>query len=282
VTDSTFPHTPRLARPVRLLAVVAGLTATAACGGRTETGAEDAAAPEPAVADMFIWAVMAPSESDCRYPADPTATKLGRGKLDLALTTHYEATLLIGNQLRPTGWIEAGTQEGSRVTLEAADVRLETADGKALGAFVFAGGAVVDPAFPSRESGGWEPGWGLFQTDLVTAELGTSLRSALGLTAKRDATASVRITAVVRVLGTTLGQRPVKTTELRYPIDVCYGCLVVFPPQANDPSLPAYNCGKLLEPGDTVYSSCIVGQDRYVDCRVCKLLLAPNASVCDP
>jgi hypothetical protein len=86
----------------------------------------------------------------------------------------------------------------------------------------------------------------------------------------------------VKVFGRTLGGMSVESGEWRFPINVCYGCLVVFPPEANDPKvMPQPNCGLSAVTGTSVVHPCIVGQDDTIDCRVCKETF-PRGALCEP
>jgi hypothetical protein len=83
----------------------------------------------------------------------------------------------------------------------------------------------------------------------------------------------------VTVSGQTIAGRKVDSNEFIYPLDICYGCLVNFPPDAIDTEISNFNCRRVLE--EDAFGSvqaidgdiCRIGQDDFVDCRsVCPQL----------
>jgi hypothetical protein len=80
----------------------------------------------------------------------------------------------------------------------------------------------------------------------------------------------------VKVFGTTLGGQELESAELRFPIEVCTGCLIYYPPSAYDSTLDPnepYLCATspvtaLGEDAEGVLG-CFPGQDRPVSCIHC-------------
>src|SRR5262249_32037052 len=143
--------------------------------------------------------------------------------------------------------------ETSRVELQGTIVHAEDASGAiAWGPVTVPGAGFIDPASGSN------PNYGVINTVLLGSDLGETLATQL-MTSRNI----VRyFTAVVRVFGRTLGGTAVESGEWRFPINVCFGCLVVFPPDAIDPKLNVIpNCGLSLTTGTNVVHPCIVGQD---------------------
>ncbi len=212
---------------------------------------------------IFIRQVQTPAASPaCGYTADPSSEYYTMGKLDLAFRTEYVAGLLVGNQLVARGSSEQIRSESSRVRLEGSDVRIEKTDGSLIAQYSFPAAGFADAA------SGTQPGWGMVTTVLVNSETGKALASTF-TAGERSATVG-RIVAVVKVFGKTLGGQDVQSGEFRFPIEVCYGCLVSFPAGAYEPTAgPPPNCMNLGETGTGAEDPCFLGQDTQVDCRVC-------------
>lgn len=245
-----------------LMAGVGGLLASA-CADNEQT--------------IFIRQVQAP-ETECGYEADPSGTAVGIGVLDLALTTEYRGGLLVGNQLVPRANADRPAAETNRVRLTEAEVRVELTTGEEIGSFTVPGTGFIDPGTGS------EPSYGMFLSTLVDSASAKVILDKLGGASGTRSSTVGRIVTVVKVFGRTLGGKEVETGEYRFPIEVCYGCLISFPPDANDPTLAKQpNCLKASETGSTLEEPCLVGQDQAVDCRICKSRLgAAGATLCEP
>jgi hypothetical protein len=228
---------------------------------------------------LFIRQVQAGSSGQCAYTADPSGIALGQGVLDLMITSRYRAALLVGNQLVERGSPDQARAETSRVQMHEAEVRVELPDGTEIKSFTIPGNGFVDP------SNGAQPGWGLFLTELIDWTTAKRLRELLGAEPPPDQRLSTigRVVAVVKVYGKTLGGRELETGEFRFPIEVCYGCSVSFPPDRTlqGAGLPEPNCGDC---GDTssLSAPCVPGQDEAVDCCLCKSYLGSAGGLCEP
>jgi len=222
---------------------------------------------------LFIRQAQARVAGSCTVDNSPSSLVLVHGSLDLAFQRQYRAALLVGNQLVPRGNSAQLRTETARIQLQGAIVRAEDANGAVVwGPVTVPGSGFVDPA------SGSDPNFGLIDTVLLGSDLGTSLAGQLSA----DPTLVRYFTSVARVFGRTLGGMTVESGEWRFPINVCYGCSVVFPPDASDPKLMMQpNCDLPTSTGSTVTHPCIVGQDDSVDCRVCKELF-PSDPLCEP
>jgi hypothetical protein len=201
----------------------------------------------------------------CTVDSSPASLFYPEGVLDLAFRTEYTAALLVGNQLVARGNSSQVRTETSRVQIEGAEVRLEDGSRTVWGPFTVPGSGFIDPAV------GANPSYGLTDAILLGSAFGTSLIEEL-----RRTLAVRRYTSVVKILGKTLGGTAVQSGEWRYPLAVCYGCLVVFPPDANDTKLSRPNCDLAASTGTTVAAPCIIGQDEAIDCRICKTAARPT------
>jgi hypothetical protein len=222
---------------------------------------------------LFVRQVQARVAGSCPVDNSPTALSLGRGYLDLAFQQQYRASLLVGNQLVPRGNSAQLRTETARIELQGVIVRVEDTSGAVVwGPVTVPGTGLVDP------SNGSNPSFGLIDTVLLGSELGGSLVTQLA--GNRNL---VRyFTSIARVFGRTLGGQTVESGDWQYPINVCYGCLVTFPPEANDPKvMPTPNCDLASATGSNVIRPCIVGQDDTIDCRVCKETF-PVGPPCEP
>ena len=77
------------------------------------------------------------------------------------------------------------------------------------------------------------------------------------------APASLLAEVYVKFYGTTLGGDYVESGEYLFPVHVCNGCLVSFPPDAS----VKYCSGAI--PSTSTVEACEPGQDQYVDCQQC-------------
>jgi len=222
---------------------------------------------------LFIRQAQALVPGKCTVDESPSSVSLLQGQLDVAFQTQYVAALLVGNQLVPRGNSSQLRTETARIQIQGSIVRAEDAMGAiAWGPATVPGSGFVDPA------SGSDPSFGVISTVLLGADLGSSLQTSL----QQNRSLVRHFTAVARVFGRTLGGMSVESGEWRFPINVCYGCSVVFPPDAIDPKVnPVPNCDLAATTGTTVAHPCIVGQDDAVDCRVCKEKY-PVGALCEP
>lgn len=225
---------------------------------------------------LFIRQVQAPvigTGGGCNYQADPSSLFIASGTLDLAFRLQYSAALLVGNQLVPRGNSSQLRTETARVRIEGTVVRAEDPTGAVVwGPVTVPGSGFIDPA------NGSNPTYGITQTTLLGSQIGASLAAQL----QNDRTQFKRLTSIVKVFGRTLGGMTVESGEWRFPITVCFACLISFPPEANNPNLtPVPNCAQVAVTGMSVGRPCVIGQDDTVDCRICKTVY-PRSSVCEP
>lgn len=196
---------------------------------------------------LFIKGVLDKSGGECTVSADPGAALLANGILDRQLTATYFAALLVGNQLVQRGSATQLRTETARVALRGAEIRLTSTRQAVLEEFSVDGTGFVDPA------SGTSPGYGVFFATLIA-------------NAARINTENRNIIANVRVYGRTLGGREVDSGELAFPIALCEGCLISYPPEANGSST-GYDC--TIPASDLPPAPCDLGQDEVVDCRLC-------------
>ncbi len=204
---------------------------------------------------MFIIGVADITGSDCVLSPSTEGPFIGIGTLDVAVRDTYIAAIVVGNQLTERGSRNQLRTETSRVRLEGAEVILEDTNGGEIAEFTSLGSGFVHPA------SGTDPSYGGFFTNLVPPGAG------LG---------EGQYVAVIKVFGTTLGGQEIESAELRFPIDVCNGCLVSYPSGAldrnvagGDPYLCATTPADAVDPATAGATSCHPGQDEPASCVSC-------------
>jgi hypothetical protein len=192
--------------------------------------------------------------------------------LDAALLLSYKATLLVGNQLIARGDPANVRTESNRVVIKGAVVRVLDATGNEITAFTRVATGFLDPSFAQT------PSYGVVAVDVLDAQ---SVQDAAGSIA--NVTENRRRLVMIKVFGSTLGGQDVESNEFQFPIDICKGCLVSFPPESVDKAREVTegkkNCAASTggSTGGGILLPCILGQDQVVDCRLCQ-----GAAVCDP
>jgi hypothetical protein len=252
--------------------VVAQCLFLAAAAGSALLGGAGCADSESMLFIRQAQARVASGANGCTVDSSPSSLFITEGTLDLAFRTEYHAALLVGNQLVGRGNSSQLRTETSRVEIEGAIVRLEDGRNTVWGPFTVPGSGFIDPATGSN------PSYGLTEAIMLGSTFGNELARDL-----RQTLAVRRFTSVVKVIGKTLGGTAVESGEWRFPLTVCYACLVSFPPEANDPKLTRPNCDLPAGTGTTVAAPCALGQDDGVDCRVCKTSVRPqDIGLCQP
>ena len=244
-------------RPVTSLLASSMLAILSGCGGNSSSPTDkgtanspDSGTPSSEEKSLFVVGAQAIDGAQCVAKGEMSAPRLDQGVLDLAFTSSYTAFLLVGNQLAGSG----SSAETERVSLRGAEVTLTTADGTVLKDYSAVGTGFVDAATGSAA-------YGTMSVVVIPPGLATPDRSGQLLVAK------------IRVLGQALNGTMRTSSELDFPIRVCTGCLVQYPPEAADPSQPAgskYQCATdgATTPG-ALPPPCVLGQDVPFSCVNC-------------
>ena len=216
---------------------------------------------------LFIQGVLAPptaaADGTCVYASTATGPFISTGTLDVALASQYTPSLLIANQLVERGSSTESRVETNRVQIQGSIVRVTSAAGAELRSYTVPTSGFVDV------SSGGTPGLGTISTVLVDSDTVNALRQQLGTIGS----GLVRLLIYVKVYGTTTGGAHVETGEYQFPVNACFGCLVNFPPDSVDTSLPQPNCKGGTTGGSgggTLTKPCVSGQDQAIDCRLCQ------------
>lgn len=205
--------------------------------------------------EFFIKGV-ASFQGTCVAQAQADQVLLFEGVLDASFARDYTAALLFGNQLTQVDRApdEKVRTETSRITVQSAEVVIETGDGSIIKEFSV---PVSGFANPTRSG---EPGYGLVSVPLIDAKTGMQLGSS---------GAPTKVNSRVKLYGRTLGGDDVHSNEFNFVITVCRGCLISYDPTLNDAGAESTpNC---LLPSTTAPSSvpCQIGQDSAVPCALC-------------
>lgn len=221
---------------------------------------------------FFVREVKVPEGDDCLL--EPGNPYISSGVLDVAFRNSYVAPLSLVNQTFDRSEMMPLYLDNGGINVEGAEVELHQDAPE--GALIDVGGGQT--AFTTYAVGyvpSTEPGdisEAVVPFDILPLSLGVQL-------AENLATAEVpfiRILAGVRVFGRGLHGYEVETPQFFFPIDVCFGCLVAFPADANDPENPAGICDSTDAPDG---SACFLGQDRPLDCRYC---VNSHPTICGP
>ena len=195
---------------------------------------------------IFIRQVIHPG-TDCVLVADPSGLARSKGVLDVALVREYKAGLLIGNQLVSRASSDELRTETAAFRAEGIEARVEK-DDMVFGEFSTAVHGFVWPGTSGS------PGWGSVSGVMVDVSSSESIKKKY---ADNGVISGVkRVETVVKVFGHTLGGQKIDSGEFRFPVDVCYGCLV----------------GADVDAGGDAEKSvtCIMGQDDLVSLTACR------------
>jgi len=255
------PSTKPILKMLALLGVAGTICATTpSCRENDET--------------LFIRQIQLPAAPDCVAKPDPTAEYIPRGTLDIALSVRYVANVLIGNQLVARGDYKQTRAEPNRILITGADVHLidlGVAGEPEISFYSVNATGEVDPQTNGDAT------YGLAGLELIPPSIGQKVIYNDLLASVQKGQGSVHSYETrFKIYGTTLGGTNVESGEYDFDIDVCFGCTVIFPSDAYDPTIDPkdVNCKKagevtlVTENGEI--PACIAGQDGVTDCRECQ------------
>jgi hypothetical protein len=199
--------------------------------------------------NLFVLGNVAMTSPACVARPESSTALRPAGLMDVALTSEYEVSLIVGTQLAPRGDKPNLRTESMITTITGAEVHL-TGDSGTVSFTVPANGVI-------RPEGSNDPGFGIVTTDLIPAAEGVKILGEIVGTDRR-----VTRIADFTVFGTTLGGREIESSPSTYVIEACYGCTIYTPPEARD---DAGGCTLQLDNAEE--PPCRVGQDDDVDCR---------------
>jgi hypothetical protein len=231
------------------------------------SGALVSAVAAPGCADsesmLFIRQVMYRTPPDCSSRAEADGLAILTGVLDISFRSEYNATMLVGNQLVSRGSTDLLRTETSKVALNSAEVIVQLADETPLNSYTVPVAGFVD------QGQGQEPGYGVVALPIIDAKAISVLKSLRQKTL--DEGKPARVVSRIKVSGRTLGGNTIQSGEFQFVTNVCYGCLISFPAEADDPNTPDVDCGLVSSTTtlSTTNAPCLAGQDAVVDCRTC-------------
>jgi hypothetical protein len=220
---------------------------------------------------VFVRQIQAPAPPDCISKPDPTAEFIARGLLDTALSTRYVVAALVGNQMVARGDFKQARAEPNRILIKGADIHLiDTSTQAEIKFYSVSATGEVDP-----QTNG-DANYGLAGFELIPPSIGVGLQQTLKASLQGGANSVQSVEARFKIFGTTLGGTDVETGEYDFDIDVCYGCTVIYPSDAFDPTQAPtnVNCKKSGTVSSTSTTgeipACVAGQDGVTDCRLCQ------------
>ena len=189
------------------------------------------------------------------------------GVMDLMVTNSYVFFPRIENKMATQEEINAAGPrqlqlDGHTVTIEGAEMTLEA--NATVGPL--AGGALQNTSWSVPFSTQVEPGqFKSSRFELIPANVGDELRARFN----GQYTAAQRVIVDVKVYGKMADGTRVQSNALRYPVDLCWGCLVSLPIAiegvGRDPALQFSVCtSKRVQLGFT--PPCMPGNDEVVPC----------------
>ena len=230
-----------------------------------------------------------PFSDECSPPAARGGTGFvyrSRGTLELFVTDSYLMAPRLESRLVPTTGVSVGTAggggggvtgadwEANDVSLTRAIIEYDVPD---------AVNVPIQGRLIREVSGSITPGGvASLSLEAIPASVGVLLRTSDLLRVRR---VPVTMNLRIRYEGVTFGGREVTSNEFIYPIELCYGCLLYFPPNAIDREYPVLpNCRLLSEEEESL---CLPGQDEPIDCRqICPYVTAiPGGDpegICEP
>lgn len=215
---------------------------------------------------FYIEEVKALSDPpDCIAPSVESATYMSRGTLDVFLSRSYDAALYVTNGLIPRNDPTLPVTESNGIFVQAAVVNIEPDPQCGVipaVEFETTVAAFIEPSSAVTMGVLMVPASALLAAvpDLDPA---TGLPSPTGGGVSSCPFGKANITAVVQLFGVTQGNIDVATQQFTFPITVCAGCLLFYPPplgtdlgdcEATSPAITAQPCE--------------IGEDRRVDFRL--------------
>jgi hypothetical protein len=226
-------------------------------------------------ASIVILGILAPptssstgSSATCVYQATITGPFINFGSIDVAFAEQYAPALLLGNQLVAQGNASLDRIETDNINVDGAVVTVTDAGGATLDSYTVNSAAFLQP------SSGGTPGLAVYIVPIVSPAAADKARSDLQANG-----GTKRLISNVYVFGTTSGGTHIESGTIQFAVDACIGCLVTFPSGSDDPTMAQPNCNASSSAsGSTITQPCVLGQDQYIDCRLCSATYA----VCQP
>jgi len=196
---------------------------------------------------LFIYGVMEITNTQCLAKPDQSAVFIPEGTLDRVFADGYQAALLVGSHLTQRGSRDKLRTETSRLSITGAHMTLYGTNGSVT-EFDTPATGLVNP------SSGTDPGLAAVFARLVRQKDLAGLGDPGQMIAR------------IKILGTTLGGQDIESGVFDFPITLCDGCLVTYPPDALDPN-NNNRCDAVETTQETTV--CSIGQDVSFPCTYC-------------
>ncbi len=233
---------------------------------------------EKNAASVFIRRMQAPIAAGvvCMIPLDPIVQPVAEGIMDVGVRDDYLVNPLIQSSLVATANPNFGRIETNGATIEGFVVELR--EGSPDGPLVEVPFSVYQTTFVPPSMAG-APSFGITTLQVIPPGIGQRLRADVCVIDRQGVTTDCpvprirervkRIIVRMTAFGRTQGNISIETPSFDFPVNVCCGCTVQFPTDANlaDAVYPGPDCNSgiaLIGPG-----LCAPGQDFLLDCRQC-------------
>jgi hypothetical protein len=222
----------------------------------------------------------------CTVPLDPTAQRVAEGTLDVGIRDDYVLNPLLQSSLVSTANPNFGRVETNGSFIEGFVVELR--DGSPDGRLIERPFSVYQSTFIPASLGG-APSFNVSSLQVIPPAIGQRLRAEVCVIDRMGVTPTCpvprirervqRVIARLTGFGRTQGNIPIETPTFDFPINICCGCSVTFPSDADQTEMvrPGPDCNSglpLVSPG-----LCAPGQDFALDCRACA---GSNVEFCQP
>lgn len=197
----------------------------------------------------------------CTAPSNPARSRLDRGTFDVALRERYVARPLFRNPLSQPAIVRGVVMA----------IREGSPDGPLVGPTFSVFQTVTLPAADET------PGYLAAEMEVIPPQIGIALRSAVCRSRppteacpSPGADSSDRsLLLTLAAFGETSSGSEFEAPPFTFPVRVCCGCLLSFPPESRAPEAVhrSPNCDQGSAPQGP--ASCALGQDLTVDCRLC-------------
>lgn len=265
----------------RSISAKVGLSALMVCGLTSLSCSNNATS-------FFIRQMNAPvaSGTACTIPLEATAQRIAEGTMDVGLRDDYFISPLMQSSLVAVANPNFGRIETNGVNVQGFVVELH--EGSPDGALIERPFSVYQTTFVPAAVGG-VPSYQVATLQVIPPPIGQALRNQVCVIDRQGVTENCpvprirervkRIIVRVNAFGETQGHVPVETPTYDFPVNVCCGCTVTFPADADQAEMlrPGPDCNS----GVAVASQgqCFPGMDFPLDCRVCA---SSNPEFCQP
>lgn len=214
-------------------------------------------------ASFFVQDMKVPTD-ECVIPADRDATYYSWGTWDIGIRSNYYVHPLVINEMTSSVRLNPNSAESNLIQVEGAWVSLlDTSDNELIDEFFIYAPATVNP-----EGGSTAMNFPVVDSELYNYLAGAYSGILLDSSVLCGSRTTSNIVARVRIKGVTSGNKDIDTPYFFFPITVCCGCLVYYPPDAWDAATGMHLCLD-VEGSTETDVPCFAGQDKDIDCRVC-------------